>query len=314
MKFDKILITGFEESELAQKFWKRIDAICERKVFLPKESPEIKQQLADTDCLLAKFNPVPKEYIDSAPNLKYIGIMATGFGKVATDYAKEKRIVVTNVPGYSTESVAEFVFGIILEHIRELERAKKQAREGKYDESGFTAIEIKGKIFGIIGAGRIGTRVAEIAQSFGADVRYWSRRRKSILESKGIKYDHADKLISESHFLSLHLSLTKETENFLSAERINSLKSGAIVINTAPMELVDINALEQRLAKGDITFILDHSDEMSKEDLQRLSKHENCIIYPPVGYITNEAKVNKQEIFVSNLENFLKGKPINIVN
>ena len=248
MVFKKVLVVGFEESELSPEIWKRIDSISEQKVFLPKDSPEIKQHLGDADCLLVKFNPVPEDWIKAAPNLKYIGVLATGYGKIALDIAKSKGVVVTNVPGYSTESVAEFVFAVILKNIRHLGRAKRQAKEGNYSESGFSATEIKGKVFGVIGAGKIGTRVAEIAQGFGANVKYWDRNRKKDLESDGIKYEDADRLFAESDILSLHLALTKETENFLNAKRIHSLKSGAVVVNTSPMDLVDLDALEQRLA------------------------------------------------------------------
>ena len=314
MVFKKVLITGFEKREISPEFWKRIDDVSEQTTFLPQDSPERKKNLSDTDCLLVKFNQVPKDWIDSAPKLKYIGILATGYGKVPVDYAREKSIIVSNVPDYSTESVAEFVFGLILEHIRDLSKARKQASEGKYDESEFYSTEIKDKVFGVIGAGHIGSRVAEIARGFGANVIYWNRNRKETLETRGIKYEDADKLIGMSDFISIHLALTKETENFLNARKINSLKSGAIVVNTAPMELVDLDALKMRLSRGDIIFILDHSDEMKKEDLEELSKLENCVIYPPIGYISEEAKVNKQKIFVGNIENFLKGKPTNVVN
>jgi len=133
------------------------------------------------------------------------------------------------------------------------------------------AIEIRDKAFGIIGLGNIGGRVAELALGFGADVRFYDKTRKPELEEKGVKYQEADALIAEADFLSLHLPQTKETEGFLSAQRIQSLKSGCIVINTAPMELVDIDALADRLGKGDVTFILDHSDEMQKEDLCKIN-------------------------------------------
>jgi len=314
MKFQKILITGFEGSELLPEFWKRIDAICEQRLWLPKESSKIKTKLKDIDCLLVKFNPVPKDWIEASPNLKYIGVLATGYGKVDVGYADSKGIAVCNVPGYATEAVAEFVFAVILDHIREIERGKKQTREGNYSEAGFSAIEIKTKIFGILGLGRIGGRVAEIALGFGADVRYWNIDRKKEFEIKGIKYEDVDELIPKCDFLSLHFSHVKDTENFLNQERIQKIKKGAVVINTAPMELVDINALEKRLEAGDITFILDHPDEMSQENINRLSKFKNCIIYPPIAYITKEASIAKQEIFVGNIENFLKGKPTNQVN
>ena len=315
VKFEKILMIGIDEPKLDPEYWKRIDVLAEKRVYLPKDSPDIKKQLADTDCLLTNFGiKVDREDIDSASNLKYIGVLATAYGKIDIDYAKSRGIAVCNIPGYSTEAVAEFVFAIILEHIRELERGKKQAREGNYSEAGFSATEIRNKIFGIFGLGRIGSRVAEIALGFGADVRYWSRNRKKELEMKGAKYEDADILIPKCDFLSLHFAQTKDTENFLNEQRFQKIKKGAIVINAAPMELVDIDALEKRLKNGDITFILDHSDEMSEENLKRLSKYENYIIYPPIAYITKEARISKQEIFIENIENFLKGTPANKVN
>lgn len=314
-KFQKILTIGIDKSALDSAYWQRIETPAEKIINLIKDSSEIKKQLADTDCLLIGFGvTVNKEIVDNAPKLKYIGALSTAYGKVDVDYANSKGIAVCNIPGYATEAVAEFVFAVILDHIREIERGKKQAREGNYSEVGFSTIEIKNKIFGILGLGRIGSRVAEIALGFGADVRYWNMDRKKDFEVNGIKYEEADDLIPKCDFLSLHFAQVKDTENFLNEEKIQKIKKGAVVINTAPMELVDINALEKRLKNRDITFILDHSDEMSPENIKRLSKFENCIIYPPIAYITKEARIAKQEIFVGNIENFLKGTPTNQVN
>lgn len=305
MKFKKILITGFEETELTPAIWKKIDALADKRAGGVQ---------TDVDCLFSKFNPVSKEDIDNLPNLKYIGVLATGYGKVDTNYAKSKGIIVTNVPDYSTESVAELVFAVILEHLRDLGRAKEKVRDGDYSGSGFAATEIRDKTFGVLGLGRIGQRVAEIAQGFGANVIYWSKNRKKETENKGIKYEEIDTLLSKSDFLSLHLALNKETERFLNKDRLEKAKKGATIINTAPMELVDLIALENRLKNGDMTFILDHSDDMKEEDVKRLLQYKNSIIYPPIGYISEEAKLTKQEIFVSNIENFLKGSPINVMN
>lgn len=314
MKFQKILMVDIAESKLDPKYWKKIDALTAERVNLPKNSSEIKKQLTKTDCLLVSFGiNVDREVINNAPNLKYIGLFATAYGKVDVECAKRKNIIVCNIPGYSTEAVAEFVFAVILEHLRELEKGKKQARKGNYSESGFSATEIKDKLFGILGLGRIGSRVAELALGFKADVRYWSRNRKKEFEKKGIKYEDADILIPKCDFLSLHLAQTKDTENFLNEKLIKKIKKGAIVINTAPMELININALKKRLKGGDITFILDHSDEMNERNLKKLSKYKNCIIYPPIAYITREARIAKQEIFVGNIENFLRGTPTNTV-
>lgn len=315
MKFNKALLIGIDKSALSDESWEKIDKLCQRKVFTLKDSAEIKNQLADTDCLLVGFGiSITKEDIDSAPKLKYIGLLATAFGKVDINYAKKKNVTVCNLGSYSTESVAEFIFAAILENIRGLEIGKARGRKGDYSEVGIKATEIKGKIFGVLGLGSIGGRVAQIAKGFDANVKYWSKNRKKNLEAKGIEYQTADKLIAESDFLSINIAQNSDTNNFLNAKRFQSLKRGAVVINTAPMELVDISALTKRLQKGDITFILDHSDEMSKQDLEKISKFNSCIIYPPMAYISNEAKIAKQEIFIGNMENFLNGKPSNLVN
>ncbi len=314
-KFQKILTIGINKSALDSEYWQRIEALAKKIINLAKDEPEIREQLTNTDCLLIGFGvTINKEVIDSAPNLKYIGVLATAYGKVDVDYAKIKGISVCNIPGYATEAVAEFVFAAILDHIREIERGKKQARKGNYSEAGFSAIEIKNKIFGILGLGRIGSRVAEIALGFGADVRYWSINRKKELEARGVKYEDANSLIPKCDFLSLHFAHVKDTEDFLNEKRIQKIKKGAVVINTAPMELVNIGALEKRLKNGDITFVLDHSDEISQENLKKLSKFKNFIIYPPIAYVTKEARMAKQEIFVENIKNFLKGTPTNQVN
>lgn len=210
--------------------------------------------------------------------------------------------------------MAEFVFAALLDEIRRVEEGKVRGRSGNYSELGLTATEIKGKIFGILGLGTIGRRVAEIALGFGADVRYWSRNRKKDMEVKGVRYENADRLISQSDFLSLHLAGNKDTDKFLNSKRLMSLKKGAVVINTAPMDLIDLEGLDKRLKKGDVTLIFDHSDELAPEYMKRFSKYKKFIIYPPIAYITKEAAQAKQDIFISNIKNFLRGTPTNVVN
>lgn len=311
MKFKKALLINISEASLNQEQWSELDQLIEIKVSLHKDSPDIMKELADTDCLLVAFGVlVTKQMIDAAPGLKYIAIQATAFGKVDVAYARSKNILVSNLAGYSTEAVAEFSIAVLLEQIRALEEGKQRGRAGNYSEEGLAAREIRGSVFGVVGLGHIGRRVAEIAHGFGADVRYWSRNKKEA----PFTFRDVDTLFAEADFLSLHLAQTAETENFLNKERIQSLKSGAVVINTAPMELVDIRALTERLAVGDITFILDHSDEMSKENLTKLAQFKDCIIYPPMAYITEEARLTRKTMFLSNIKSFLYGSPENIVN
>lgn len=314
--FQKMLFLNFEEGNLKPEFWRRIDKITKQKVLLKADSSEIKKHLSTADCLLLKLGiGADKTLIDQMPKLKYIGMYGTGFGRIDAAYAKKKRITVCNIAGYATEGVAEFVFAALLEHTREITRAKIQAQAGNYSEASYTGTEIKGKTFGVIGLGRIGGRVAELAaKGFGAQVSYWSHKRKKEAEKAHIKYTKLNDLLRTSQIISLHMSYNPATKGFLNAKHIAMIKPGAVVINTAPMELVDIDAFEKRLRKGDLTVILDHSDELGAPDAKRLAKLENCILYPPIGYTTKEATARKQEIFVTNLENFLKGKPTNKVN
>lgn len=311
MSFKKALLINVSEGSIDQEYWDKLRTLVDELVFVPKDDPSTTAQLADTDCLLVGFGvTVSKDMIDAAPNLQYIGVQATAYDKINIEYAASKNISVCNLGGYSTESVAEFVIAVLLETIRGLETGKQRGRDSNYSEDGIAARELKDSQFGVIGLGNIGNRVAELAAGFGANVSYWSRSPKEV----GFTHKELDALVAESDFLSLNPALAPETEHLLNVERIASIKPGAVVINTCPMELVDLDALAERLAKNDITFILDHSDEMSGEDLAKLKPFANCIVYPPMAYITDGARKNKCEAFVGGVEGALSGNLINKVN
>lgn len=309
-------MVGFSEENLGKGEWARIAKLTKSKVLLPKDSPEIAKELSASDCLLVKLGAsVDKTMIDSAPILKYIGMFGTGYGRIDTAYARKKGITVCNIAGYSQEGVAELVFAMLLEHLRDLCRAKSQAKAGDYSEATFAGTEIMNKKFGVIGLGRNGRRVAEIAKNgFKANVRYWSRNRKPDAEETGTAYMEIDSLLKRSDFLSVNFALTPETEKFFDRNKMDLIKPGCVIVTTVQNEVFNFEALVQRLKKNDITFIMDHSDELTQDQARELSKYPNCIMYPPIGYITKEATSAKLGMFVDNLENFLDGKPFNKVN
>jgi len=307
----KLLVTNIGKNELNAKHWNQLKKIFETIVFKKTEDDDLIDNVNDAEAIFSKFNPVDKSLIQNAPDLKYIGVFATGYGKVNLEEASKRNIVVTNVPGYSTESVAEFTIGVLLEHLRELNLAKTQAKTGNYSEDGFSASEIKGKKIGIIGLGQIGTRVAELFKAFGANVNYWSRNKKYL---DFAQYHELGDLMTNSEIISLHITLTTETEGIITESLINKVRKGSIIINTSPIELFDFSALTKRLKKGDLTLIWDHPDEMSEENLKRLTSFSNCVTYPPIGYITDEANEAKKDIFVKNVESFVQGEKINSVN
>lgn len=198
-------------------------------------------------------------------------------------------------------------------YYRDIAKARKQAKEGNYSDE-FTGGEIKAKKFGVIGLGDIGKRTAQLAQAFGADVSYWSRNRKDDIETAGVKYLELDDLLANSDIITLNLAYNPETEGIINADRIVKIKHHAIFINPSPMELVDFPALVERLKKKDIIFMLDHSDEMTVEQLKTLQPMGNCIVYPAIAYLTREAGELKKHIYIDNIKNLLAGKPSNKVN
>lgn len=312
MKLTHLLLLDFNGSELDESYLQQIDELVEKRTRSDLAVALAEHTEADGVLLKlgAKFG---KAEIDVFPNLKYIGMLGTGYGGIDTEYAASKGITVTNIADYATEGVAEFTFGILLEHYREIAKARSQAKSGDYSDN-FTGTEIKGKKFGAIGLGDIGLRTTQLAQAFGAEVSYWSRNRKPDAETKGIAYQELDELIKESDIVTLNLAYNSETEGIISAERIAQFKQNAVVINPSPMELVDFEALLARLKQNDLTFMLDHSDEMTDEQLKVLQPLDNAVVYPAIAYLTSEATALKKQIFVDNIEGFLDGELRNKVN
>ena len=313
MKLQKLLCLGFNGQELEDNYWQEIDILAEKRVLASNES-ELGEN-TDADALLVKLGAkVDEDLIEKLPNLKYIGMLGTGYGGIDTQYAASKGITVTNIADYATEGVAEFTFGILIEWCRGVSRALGLAWNGVYEDDDHPGMEIKGKKFGVIGLGNIGKRTAELAQAFGCDVTYWSRTRKKDAEAKGIKYQELDDLLADSDIITLNLALNSETKGIINSDRVQSIKHDAIFINPSPMELIDFESLVTRLKQNDIVFMLDHSDEMTDEQLKVLKPLSTCRVYPAIAYLTREAGRLKQRIYVDNLKNYLAGKPSNKVN
>lgn len=309
--FKKAILVNIQESAIDKQFWDGLDKLVETKVLLNRDAPNLKTELADCDCLLLGFQvDTQKDIIDAAPNLKYIGVLATAYGTVDTDYAATKNIVVTNLAGYSTEAVAEFTIAILLYQIRGIEEGMARAKVGNFDESGIKARELKGSKFGVIGLGSIGNRVAELAAGFGADVNYYSRDKKDV----SFPYLSLDELLSTSDYISVNVAETPDTKDLLNTDNISKIKSGAVIVSTVPPSVINTAAIADRLSKGDITYISDHGDSMPEVDLNLLKQYDDVVLTPGIGYITDEARQLKQEIFISNIKAALDGAPVNRVN
>lgn len=311
MKFKKAVLINIADTHFDKEYWNQIDELVENRVSLSRDDPKLMDELKDCDVLMLGFQvPTDKDIFDAAPNLKLIDILATAYGTVNLEEATKKGVVVCNLAGYSTEAVAEFTIAILLYQIRQIEEGVKRGKAGNYDFEGMSAKELKGSNFGVIGLGNIGNRVAELAAGFGANVSYWSRNKKQV----PFTYKELDKLLTESDYISVNVAEEPETKNLLNDKNLPTIPKGAVLISTVPPDIINTDALVARLEKNDLTFISDHPDEMTEENLAKIKQYKNAILIPPIAFITDEARVNKQEIFVGNLKAALEGKPQNKVN
>jgi len=313
----KVVFTNFNQEDLPPALWSRVAGVAEEVKRVRRDDPAFLTEISDAEGLILRLGmSADSELMDRAPHLKYIGMLGTGYGRIDTDAARNRGIVVTNVADYSTESVAELVVAMTLNLLRNLYTEQLRANEGNVDETTFVGRDLSSMMVGVIGAGNIGTRVIKLmAQGFGSSVTYWNRSRRTSLEvHPNIEYVALDELVKNCDIVSIHLASNPETNGILDSRRIGSLKNGAILVSTAPNELVNLDAILERCAAGTLFFAMDHPDELESGDYEKLRDTPNTAVYPPIGYATKEAADRKVEVLISNIEAFVHGAPRNHVN
>ncbi len=311
----KALLIDFKDNEIGEKYLNRLLKIIKSYKLLPSTDPKLWEEAKDAEMFLVKISTkIDKPVIDASPKLKYIGTLSTAFDAVDAKYAKKRKITVCNLGGYSTEAVAEFAIATIMEQTRELERAKIQARDQDFSFNKFMGLELKDKVLGVVGAGKIGSRIAELGVGFGMKVLYFATTKKPKLDKLGAKKIMLKELLSKSDFITIALSLNQETRGMVDKKMIASIKDKAVVVNVAPPDLLDQEAIIKACNDGKISFIFDHSDDLDEVQIKRFLQAKNCIVYPPIAFRTSEANTARWETFVSNVEAFVKGNPQNVVN
>jgi len=241
--------------------------------------------------------------MDALPTLRGLALSTTAFGYVDLDYCKKRNIIVTNVPYYSTESVAEHTIALLLGCAKRIFLTDRRTQEGKYRlEMG---LELKGKTLGVIGLGHIGSRTAELGLAIGMKVIAWNRTPK---QKEGIEMKSLDEVLSQADAIAIHLAENEETKGFLSKERIAKLKKGVIVVNTADKSLIDEEAMAEALKSGKVdTYALEAEDLISPP----LGNIKNAILFRGFGWYTKEALERNKEIWVDNMVGIAKGSPLN---
>lgn len=275
------------------------------------DTAELSERGMDADIIVVSNLPLKREVLENCKNLKMISVAFTGVDHIAMDYCREKGITVSNCAGYSTESVAELVFGMLISLYRNIIRCDEAVRNGG-TKDGLVGFEIKGKKFGIVGTGAIGLKTAEIAKAFGCRVYAYSRTQKEI---EGITYLPLDELFSECDIISLHVPLTESTKGLINAEKLALMKKTAVLINTARGPVVDSSALAEVLADGKIAGacidVFENEPPVAKE--HPLLNAPNVIATPHIAFATAEAMEIRAGMVFENVTAYLDGKPINVM-
>ena len=300
--------------------WEALEQLGDLTVYDRTKPADTVIRAKGADIVLTNKVLLRREEIERLPDLKYIGVLATGYNVVDLEAAKEHNIIVTNVPAYSTESVAQMVFSHLLTVTNHTEHYARLNREGKWISSpdfcywDTVLTELAGKTFGIIGLGNIGQRVAAIANAFGMKVLAFTSKPENILPSY-IGKRTIDELLEESDIISLHCPLTPTTKHLINRQSLQRMKQSAILINTGRGPLVcdqDVaEALNNNRLMAFCADVLTNEPPMADNPLL---KCDNAYITPHIAWASCEARNRLVAVATDNVQAFINGRPKNVVS
>ena len=301
--------------------WEPLKELGEVTVYERTAPKDVYKRAEGAEVVFTNKVVLDEAVLEKLPSLKYIGVLATGYNVVDVAAAARKGIVVTNIPAYSTSSVAQMAFAHILNIVQRVGYYAQEVSNGKWSRQADFSFwdaplhELDGKKIGIIGFGNTGRATARIAVGFGLDVYAYTSKSAMELPADVHKCPSMDELFRKCDIVSLHCPLTETTRELVDARKLELMKSSAILINTGRGGLVNEQDLADALNSGKIAAAgLDVlSSEPPRAD-NPLLKARNCFITPHQAWATKEARVRLMQLAVNNLKAFLEGKPVNVVN
>lgn len=301
--------------------WEPLKELGEVTVYERTAPKDVCKRVEGAEVVFTNKVVLDEAVLEKLPSLKYIGVLATGYNVVDVEAAARKGIVVTNIPAYSTSSVAQMAFAHILNIVQRVGYYAQEVSNGKWSRQADFSFwdeplhELEGKKMGIIGFGNTGRATARIAVGFGLDVYAYTSKSAMELPADVHKCPSMDELFRKCDIVSLHCPLTETTRELVDARKLDLMKSSAILINTGRGGLVNEQDLADALNSGKIAAAgLDVlSSEPPRAD-NPLLKARNCFITPHQAWATKEARVRLMQLAVNNLKAFLEGKPVNVVN
>ena len=299
--------------------WEPMQSLGQLVIYDRTKPQEVLERCNDADAVLTNKVVLNAETIAHLPQLKYIGVLATGYNVVDVKAAAAQGIVVTNIPAYSTESVAQLTFAHILNIASRVGHYADANREGRWSHNpdfcywDTPLMELNGKTMGIVGLGNIGMRVAQLALAFGMDVFAVTSKLRTDLPA-GIQKTTLEGLLAVSDVLTLHCPLTEQTHHIINAETLALMKPGAVIINTGRGPLVDEQAVADALKNG---HLLAYGADVMEQEPPRadhpLLSCPNAFLTPHIAWATFEARQRLMDIAVDNLQSFISGRPKNQV-
>ena len=283
---------------------------------------ELKAELADADILFVNKWNVDEDLLSAAPRLRYVGECATGYNNIDIAACKRRGIVVTNVPAYSTDAVAQQVFAFLLEHFARVHDYNDFVKDGGWVRSGnfsefcFPTAELAHKTIGLVGYGRIGSKVASIAKAFGMNVLATSRSFLSGYSGDGLaQFVPLDTLLAEADVVSVHCPLNEDSLHLFDAKTFAKMKEGAFFINTARGPIVSEKALAAALKSGHLSgAAVDVIEEEPMKEGSVLLGVDNCIVTPHVAWAPKETRQRLVDVVLSNVYAWLEKEPFNVVD
>jgi len=314
-----VILDGYTENP-GDLSWESMEKLGELKVYNRTPTNQIAERIGDADAVIVNKTPISAQTIAACTGIKYIGVLATGYNIVDVEAAKAKKIKVTNVPTYGTAAVGQFAIALLLEICHHVGHHSKAVLEGRWEKNpdwcfwDYPLIELAGKTIGIIGFGRIGQTTATIAKAMGMNVLAFDEHPNDT--GKAIAdYVSLDELYAKSDVISLHCPLFPSTEGIINKNSIAKMKNGIIILNNSRGPLIVEQDLADALNSGKVYAA--GLDVVSTEPIKAgnpLLKAKNCLITPHISWAPKESRQRLMDIAVSNLESYISGNPINVVN
>lgn len=318
-KFRIVVLDGYAANP-GDLCWDELKQLGDCKIYDRTAENEIVERADKADIVLTNKTPLRAEHLNQLPDLKYIGVLATGYNIVDTAAAKEKGIIVTNIPAYSTDSVAQMVFAHILNIASQVQHHSEEVHKGRWANCqdfcfwDTPLMELSGKRIGIVGLGNTGAATARIAIGFKMKVAAYTSKSTLQLPPE-IEKMELDQLFRECDIISLHCPLTEETRGLVNARRLSLMKKSAVIINTSRGPVINENDLAEALNNGQIyaAGIDVLSQEPPKANNPLLSAR-NCYITPHIAWASSAARERLMQIMLDNIKAFIDGAPKNVVN